>query len=134
MNEKANELMSPAQRIALDKAEAFLRAAGVKYALQLPDGSVLGELKLADPEVTSSRYKNRRVIMVQFYRPQLEALQIGQATVIHYPTEFLAQRGVDRKRFYNAVYTACWNKAGDKDDYIVAETADKTGVEVLRIK
>jgi len=72
------------QKQFLDKAIKQLDILGCKYAIQLPDGNVIGELLLAAPEPTKTR-KKRGNYKHYGWKDKLTGLPVGEVAVFDAP-------------------------------------------------
>lgn len=121
--ETKNEL-SVTQLVLLKRVQAQLEVLGIQYALQLPNGDVLGELELAP-----SRKKKKKQNWYNDYKiPEtLEALQPGQTAV------FELKEGYDLSKLQGAICARAVAVLG-KENYITARTPDLTAIEILRLE
>jgi hypothetical protein len=71
--------ISLVQQLAVEKAVKFLTASKVPFAIEMPDGTFLGDLKVM-PKVTRLKQNNWRIIMPG-YIEKIEAMQVGDVVM-----------------------------------------------------
>jgi hypothetical protein len=113
--------------MALNRAMALLRAAGATFAIIDADGTKHGELELAPPPKVSLRTQVvPRGSMMAVYKAPLDALPVGEMTVIPYGA-FDNDR--DRESLRGSVASYCTRLWG-KQTYMTH--CNSVGIEVLR--
>lgn len=75
--------MTAVQQIALDRALAMLNAAGVRYAVQMPDGQIAGSLPVGKAPKTDRRRVNNFMEAYPGYVEQVKAMAPG--AVLRWP-------------------------------------------------
>lgn len=112
--------MSVIQQAAAARAALILKAARLRYAIEMPDGTVDGELEVAKPKAFTVRNKGIQTFVAGY----LSGLEPGTATTVPYVSDF------EEKALRQMCSHYAHNKFG-KGNYITA--ANGKGVEVLRV-
>lgn len=117
--------MSPTQTIALTRAKAYLAAAGLPYAVRLPDGTVQGILLIAPEKSKVTRKRVNDFAGPTGYPAILANMIPGTSHVFHAESEFQA---IGLRGVVSAAATKLWGKG----NAISAVTGCE--VEVLRVE
>ena len=117
--------MSTVKAIALERALAMLRASGYKYAVQMEDGTIKGELKIAPP--TPERIRAASKYPTGFLRgkvePIIKDMAPGDAAVVPYD-------GIEPEVMQSTACNAA-AKLWGSGNYMSHRNA--VGVEILRV-
>lgn len=122
--------MNEVQQKALGQALNLLRAAGVQFAVLLPDGTKHGDLNIAPPETPRTRtvsHTFRRFGYLEVVR----AMQAGESKAFPFPAELNGDK-VACGGFASAISSAGINAFG-AGNFITARMKDGSGIEALRV-
>lgn len=120
--------MTTVTTIAVQRAEALLKAAGVEYAIKMPDGSTRGTLKLAPEPTKITRKRGHKPGTIQSYIEQFVKRDAAPGSVVVIP--YKPELG-DEERMQGWVTSWATRHFGSGGAYITHRN-DK-GVELLRI-
>lgn len=121
--------MKQIQLQTVDRAVAFLNAAGVEYKVILPDGTEYGDLEVV---VHKKRTRVQRIAhgtMTGLYKEQIKNAEVGD--VIQVSIEDIEALGAGVESFRSAA-TACASTVWGNGTYTSIVT--DTHVEILRIE
>lgn len=113
-----------AQMIAMQRAEALLKASGVQYAIQLQDGTVLGGLEIAPPRTHRRHVKVNNFVRDYDYITTMKALAPGGLTSWKLETR---DKAVALQKTVSATAMRMWGR----DNFIT--TVNDGTLEVLRV-
>ena len=117
--------ISPAQTIVLTRAIAMLRAAGVQFAVQMPDGTKAGDLEIAPPLKARVRLNNWN--RDTGYIETLKTLSPGQNYTWLMPSE----KAIGFQKVVSAQAGLLWGY--EQNTFATTIHADGMTVEVLRV-
>jgi hypothetical protein len=118
--------MSVIQQAVIEKAAKMLSAAGLKFAIQLPEGGFDGDLQVK-PAIEKTGRKPRQNLRQFGYIEQVRAMNAGEAKRFPTPAEVAYVN-------WSSSISAAGTAAFGAGNFMVAAAPDRSYCEALRVE